>query len=127
MRAFITFLLTAPVLAGAGVVLAQSKEQPPAPPAPPASSAPLTRELTREAPRPGRENQRIEFIRVEDAGSRVDEVRSGGQTQRITVQPKVGNAPAYQVQPPSVKSPLPPPAEAGPGSNGPRTWKVLEF
>jgi len=121
MRAFTIFLLAAPMLVGAGTALAQNKPQPPAPPA--SSAAPLTR----EAPGPARENQRVEFIHVEDAGSRVDEVRSGGQTQRITVQSKVGGAPAYQVQPSNANSPLPPPAEAGPGSSGRRTWKVLQF
>ena len=47
----------------------------------------------------GRNNQRTERIRVEDEGSRVDELRVGGQTQSITVQPKVGNLPEYEVQP----------------------------
>ncbi|MDR0274546.1 MAG: hypothetical protein LBI48_04235 [Burkholderiaceae bacterium] len=122
MRAlpFPAFLLAALALAGAGAALAQTRAQPPAPPASSAS-------LTREAPGLGRENQRVEFIRVEDAGSRVDEVRSGGQTQRITVQPKTAGAPAYQVQPANAGSPLPRPTEAGPGANGPRTWKVLQF
>ncbi len=44
-------------------------------------------------------NQKAEYIRVEDAGSRIDEVRIGGQTQSIHVQPKVGNMPAYEVKP----------------------------
>ena len=48
---------------------------------------------------PGRLNQTSERIRVEDKGSRIDELRVGGQTQSITVQPKVGNLPAYEVQP----------------------------
>ena len=47
---------------------------------------------------PSKNNQRIEHIRVEDAGSRVDETRVGGQTQSINVQPKVGEMPAYEVQ-----------------------------
>jgi hypothetical protein len=75
---------------------------------------------------PGHATQRIEAIRVEDGGSRVDELRAGGQTQSITVQPKTAGA-AYDVKPADAHSPLPPPAEAGPGSTGPRTWKVLKF
>jgi hypothetical protein len=122
MRALTASLLAVPMLAGACSALAQTQAQPPAPPASSASAAPLTR----EAPGPGRENQRVEFIHVEDAGSRVDEVRTGGQTRRITVQPKTTGA-AYAVQPASVNSPLPPPAEAGPGASGRRTWKVLQF
>ena len=72
-----------------------------------------------------RNNQRIERIRIEDEGSRVDELRVGGETKQITVQPKVGNLPAYEVQP----------ANAGrdghiqgqDGTNGRRTWKALQF
>src|SRR5512145_212609 len=44
------------------------------------------------APRGGPE-QKIERIRHEDAGSRIDELRVGGETKHITVSPK-GNAPA---------------------------------
>ena len=44
-------------------------------------------------------NQKGERIQVEDGGSRVDELRVGGQTQQITVQPKTGEVPAYEVQP----------------------------
>ena len=43
-------------------------------------------------------NQKAERIQVEDGGSRVDETRVGGQTQSITVQPKVGTLPSYEVQ-----------------------------
>ncbi|HMN21542.1 MAG TPA: hypothetical protein PKA16_09120 [Ottowia sp.] len=71
-----------------------------------------------------RQNQRIERIQVEDSGSRIDELRAGGQTQRITVQPKTA-VPAYDVQP--VGAARPSPNEAGPGSAGPRTWKILQF
>ncbi len=53
---------------------------------------------------------RIEHIHVEDAGARIDELRVGGETQSITVQPKDG-MPAYQVAP----------------KTGERTWKVLGF
>jgi hypothetical protein len=80
--------------------------------------------LTREATQPGRTTQRVEHIRVEDSGSRVDELRVGGQTQSITVQPKT-SMPAYDVRPADVTRPGP--AEGGPGSAGQRTWKVLKF
>ena len=54
----------------------------------------------KNAPEPtDKYNQKAEYIRVEDAGSRIDELRVGGQTQSITVQPKVGNLPEYEVQP----------------------------
>ncbi|MDD2845945.1 MAG: hypothetical protein PHT57_13435 [Rhodoferax sp.] len=59
---------------------------------------------------PARAQARVEHIRVEDAGARIDEVRVGGETQSITVQPKAG-MPAYEVAP----------------KTGERTWKVLGF
>lgn len=56
--------------------------------------------------------QRIQRIVVEDAGSRVDELRVGGQTKSITVQPKTGNAlPPYEVRP----------------SDGTRLWNLGRF
>lgn len=45
-----------------------------------------------------RQNQRVERIQIEDEGSRVNELRVGGQTRTITVQPKVGSMPEYEVQ-----------------------------
>lgn len=79
-------------------------------------------------PLEGRQNQKIERIRHEDAGSRIEEVRVGGQTQSITVQPKVEGLPAYEVQPGSVIRGRPRDAREGldnPG--GQRSWNVLRF
>jgi hypothetical protein len=59
---------------------------------------------------PGGVETRTERIRVEDGGSRIDELRIGGETRSISVQPK-GRMPAYQVQPES----------------GERSWKILGF
>ncbi len=56
--------------------------------------------------------QRIERIVVEDAGSRIDELRVGGETKSITVQPKVGDKlPAYEVRP----------------NDGTRVWNLGRF
>jgi hypothetical protein len=71
-------------------------------------SIPTSATVQRDAP--ARPEARIEHIRVEDAGARIDELRVGGETQSITVQPKDG-MPAYQVAP----------------KTGERTWKVLGF
>ena len=57
-----------------------------------------------------RTNQLIERIHVEGGTSSIDEVRVGGETRSITVQPK-GGLPAYDVQP----------------ATGTRAWKVLGF
>ncbi len=54
--------------------------------------------------------KRTERIRIEDAGSTIDELRVGGETLSITVQPK-GGMPAYQIQP----------------TSGERSWKILGF
>ncbi|GGH63494.1 hypothetical protein GCM10010975_29360 [Comamonas phosphati] len=61
-------------------------------------AAPVTQDRQENSAAPSKRNQRIEHIRVEDAGSRVDETRVGGQTQSITVQPKAGEMPSYEVQ-----------------------------
>lgn len=55
-------------------------------------------------------NQLIERIHVEGGSSHIDELRVGGETRSITVQPK-GAFPAYDVQP----------------ATGTRAWKVLGF
>ena len=77
--------------------------------------------------RAGRPDQTIQRIRTEDAGTRIDEVRVGGETQSITVQPKTGsNAPAYEVKSPdSAKGNAPSPSNGD--TNGSRVWNVLKF
>ena len=80
--------------------------------------------LNQEQSAPG-QNQRTERIRVEDEGSRVDELRIGGQTQSITVQPKVGDMPAYEVQPSDgVRNRARNGAESNTGS---RVWNLMKF
>ena len=54
--------------------------------------------------------KRTERILIEDAGTRINELRVGGETKTITVQPK-GGMPAYDVKPDS----------------GERSWKILGF
>ena len=90
-----TLLITLSLL-GSGLVDAQSPTVPDAVASKPQSS---------QAPEP-----RSEHIRVEDSDVRIDEVRVGGQTLSISVQPK-GSLPAYQVTP----------------QTGERTWKVMGF
>ena len=73
----------------------------------------------------GRGNQRAERIRVEDGGSRVDELRVGGQTQNITVTPKVGTLPEYEVQhSDGVRNRARNGAES---TTGARVWNVMKF
>ena len=72
-------------------------------------------------------DQRIERIRIEDAGSRIDELRVGGETQSIVVSPK-GGMPAYDVVPErsNIQQTR---GERGSTGNtgGTRVWKVLGF
>jgi hypothetical protein len=66
-------------------------------------------------------------IRTEDAGTRIDEVRVGGETQSITVQPKTGsNVPAYEVKPSDSTKGSAPSSSKG-DTNGSRVWNVLKF
>jgi hypothetical protein len=52
----------------------------------------------------------------------------GGQTQSITVQPKVEGLPAYEVQPASTLRGRPrDPREGLDNSGGQRSWNVLRF
>ena len=75
----------------------------------------------------GRPDQTIQRIRIEDAGSRIDEVRVGGETQSITVQPKTGtNVPAYEVKPSDTARGAAPSTYKN-DTNGSRVWNVLKF
>jgi hypothetical protein len=74
-----------------------------------------------------RRNQKIERIRVEDGGARIDELRYGGQTQSITVQPKA-NVPEYEFQPTDLSRSRP--ADNRDGMSSPssaRVWNLLRF
>ena len=74
---------------------------------------------------PARPDKKIERIRTEDAGSRIDELRVGGETQVITVQPKNGGA-TYEVKPAEGARGTAP-AAASSDTNGSRVWNVLKF
>ena len=85
--------------------------------APPAATAPAERQTDR----------RIEHIQHEDRGTRIDELRVGGETQSITVQPK-GGMPAYDVLPATGnRSPATVDRGNAGASGGTRVWKVLGF
>jgi len=76
------------------------------------------------APPPaGGTEQKIERIRHEDAGSRIDELRVGGETKSITVQPK-GKAPAYEVAPESNNRN---PASTERERSGTGGWNILKY
>ncbi len=64
---------------------------------------------------------------IEDDGSRIDELKVRGQTQRITVQPKVGTTKAYQIITSDGARSLSDSHSAANGSAGKRVWQVLSF
>ena len=112
-HALLALVCAVPVVA----VQAQTAAQPaPVPPA----------EAKAEARADARRNQKIENIHVEDGGAAVDEVRYGGQTQSITVQPKA-NVPSYQVLPNDGGRERQGQSETGSGGNGQRVWNVMKF
>ena len=93
--------------------------QTPAPAPRPAASTARSSE-----PVDGRTQQKIERIRIEDAGSRVDEVRVGGQTQSITVHPRA-DVPPYEIVPQDgARSQR---QTDGGGMPGKRVWNVWGF
>ncbi|MDP3701127.1 MAG: hypothetical protein Q8R72_09510 [Hylemonella sp.] len=84
--------------------------------------APLPRDA--EPPtKAGGTEQTIERIRHEDAGSRIDELRVGGETKSITVTPK-GKAPAYDVPPQGSNRN---PADSERDRSGSGGWNILKY
>ena len=83
---------------------------------PPAPVA-LAPKLVEPARSAGRE-QLIERIVIDDDGARINELRFGGETRSITVQPK-GGMPAYDVRPISGADTQ--------NTSGARTWKIFGF
>jgi hypothetical protein len=64
---------------------------------------------------------------VEDSGSRIEELRVRGQTQRISVQPKVGNLRAFEIITSDGSRTLTDSHGGGSGATGKRVWNVLSF
>ncbi|MDD2728896.1 hypothetical protein [Malikia sp.] len=65
--------------------------------------------------------QKAEQITHEDAGSRIDELRVGGQTRRIEVTTKSA-LPAYQVQPLDAN-----PQDQSERGAGKSRWRLVDF
>ena len=82
--------------------------------------------IEREGTLDPRKNQKIERIHVEDAGNRIDEVRVGGQTQSITVQPKAA-VPPYEIQPSDLGRSRPADGREGLAERKQRVWNVFGF
>lgn len=89
------------------------------------TQAPAQKTVPETPAQAGRALQTIQRIRIEDAGSRIDELRVGGQTEQITVQPKT-SVPPYEIKPAKGARGTPPAASGG-DTNGSRVWNVLKF
>ena len=119
-------LLSTVFCAAAGSVSAQTAALPSQQPA--AQSASGNAAPAETAQGEGKRNQRIERIHVEDSGARVDEVRYGGQTQSITVQPKTGTPmPAYEVRANDGARTRPGNFNESDSVNAPRVWNLRKF
>lgn len=70
---------------------------------------------------------RVQHIVVEDEGSRIEELRVRGATQRITVQPKVGTAKGYEILVGDGSRDLGEGVNTSRGAAGKRVWNVLSF
>lgn len=121
MRAVHSLLLLALASAPA---LAQNTSQNPQQPNPVERGQLSTQEQKTDTQR----EQRVERIVVEDAGSRVDELRIAGQTQNITVQPKTGTPlPAYEVRANDGARARPGNFNESDSVNAPRVWNLRKF
>jgi hypothetical protein len=109
------YILPTVLLALAGVQGALAQQAPAAD-----EPAPSLEESTR------RVEQRIEHIHHEDSGSKVDEVRVGGQTKNITVQPKA-RVPQYEIVPTDGTHAPPAQRQGSESTTGPRVWNVMKF
>lgn len=70
-------------------------------------------------------DKKIQRIRIEDGGTRVDELRSGGETQSIRVQPKM-DMPEYEITPTDGARSRPITRDEQ-APTGQRVWNILSF
>jgi hypothetical protein len=89
------------------------------------AQTPASRPASAAAPAAAGSDRSIERIRNEDAGSRIDELRVGGETQQITVQPKAP-VPSYEVKP-AEGARGNAPASGSNDTNGSRVWNIFKF
>ncbi len=78
------------------------------------------------APAPGPE-PKVQRIVLEDEGSRIEELRVRGNTQRIVVTPKVGTKRSYEIIADDGSREMFDGANTSRGAAGKRVWHVLSF
>lgn len=82
--------------------------------------------IEREGTLDARKNQKIERIHIEDGGNSIDEVRVGGQSQSVKVQPKA-KVPAYEIPPTDLARDRPADSREGLSARKQRVWNVFGF
>lgn len=106
-------LLCLALAALAGSVHAQEGKAPAAPAATAPAAAPA--------------EPRVQHIVIEDEGSRIEELRVRGATQRITVKPKVGTTQGYEIIVGDGSRDLSDGVNTSRGAAGKRVWHLLSF
>lgn len=120
-------LLILALLVGTAASAQITTPAPAAAPLAPAAAPTLTPQEQEQADRAeGRRNQKVELIHLEDSTNVIDEVRYGGQTQSITVQPK-NKMPEYEVQPNDLSRTRPADNRDGNNAPGKSLWNVHKF
>ena len=109
-------ILTLAAALSLAIWAAPSLAQTPPAPATPAAAASAPKLV--EPARPAGREQLTERIVIDDGGARINELRFGGETRSIAVQPK-GGMPAYDVRPISGADTQ--------NTSGARTWKIFGF
>jgi hypothetical protein len=93
-----------------------------------ALAVPSRAEDTSAAPDAGRGGEpKVTRTVIEDEGARIEELRVRGQTQRITVTPKVGTKQSYEIITGDGSRDLSEGASSTRGAAGKRVWHVLSF
>jgi hypothetical protein len=74
-----------------------------------------------------RNEPRVKRTVIEDDGARIEELKVRGQTQRISVTPKIGPRKTYEIIPADGARDMSEGASSTRGAAGKRVWHVLSF
>jgi hypothetical protein len=80
-----------------------------------------------DAKAPATSEPKVEHLLHEDEGSRIEELRVRGATQRIVVTPKVGTRQSYEILVGDGSRDLSEGVNTTRGAAGKRVWHVLSF
>ncbi len=72
-------------------------------------------------------DQKAERIHNEDASNKIDELKVGGETKSVTVQPKNSSMPEYEILPPARNRAGAVGRDGSEGTQQPRVWNIMKF